>query len=89
MLKINRNRGFPLKVSSKTGFLLFGRLVLYSPEVIKVWFLTAFSAFIKAWKKVLQGGKRISVLESRMFTDHRENTCEESLVDSKLIFKVL
>lgn len=89
MLKINR--GFPLKKSSKTGFLLFGRLVLYNPEVTKVWVMaikTAFSVFKKAWKEVLQEGKWISVLESRMSTDQREDTCEESLVVSKLIFKV-
>lgn len=57
MLKINR--GFPLKKSSKTGFLLFGRLVLYNPEVIKVSmaFKTAFSVFVTAWKEVLQEGK--------------------------------
>lgn len=57
MLKINR--GFPLKKSSKAGFLLFGRLVLYNPEVTKVSmaFKTSFSVFVTAWKEVLQEGK--------------------------------
>lgn len=88
---LKTNRGFPLKKSTKTGFLLVGRIVLYNPEVTKIWFLvikTAFSIFIKAWKEVLQKGKWISVLESRMFTNQREDTDHKTLFTNKLIFKV-
>lgn len=41
------------------------------------------SVFIIAWQEVLLEGKWISVLESRMCTDQRKDTREESLMVSK------